>query len=928
MASDSSCVVNPDPLSIDRPLLSQFRAIYTDAVLQTWKWDNYDMAYNSLKPINGVSLNKVYNPTGQFVDRRVGGATLANILKGLNFARTNALKTVPENADILPEQTPFSKYISWGKDKGGVPVGMGWAWNSLTYVLDGDVYEVVYFYHGFYIHEACGAPYCDGDMTLIANGPALICKSKLPVPAVDPPGSPFGFQQLVSLSNIVPGTSLFYRLDTNNFRPYTGDFIHITNDIVIQAFSKKPGWLTSDTISEVYTKTNNPSKLQLGKISEEPLGGNSYLNENDSGFVIKLTTPHATLTEVSISFTSIWGLDKETISIKNPQVMSDALVFIDTIDFAVKASSWDNSIVEAAIYDSITVSWTNPILMNDNPNSTFLVKPELRDPVIYFADSNWNELADSLSGTESILYVVVEDAVFNPAHLDEYRVSLSNKKGGNNNASTDFETYPLVEITPGTYGATIPLEQSPPVKTNNDKFEIKNGDELKAVYVNPVTLIAKSDLIGFGVPNQLPGLVSFTNTDGSLPVDLISGNIWDASKGLVYLKYTDDFVGDLVVKQVLLTVESTDGMGRKRTDAEMVSMTRTGKVDDQGIWTTLVPLEDNYTAISGDGKLQYYFKGVITASIATHLPGPSEVLEGDTVKAVLQTARANSKEIITMGDPLTNGKLTRNSQSIEICVQDQVYSKAWIDTLLLTKVKCLNSGDMLKNIPLVQKAIDSPVYCGTITKLEAQNGTGTDSILHCQDIDNILSNFVDPVYGTEDSEQETIIDATITRLQFFNTRGQELSSFSEVNGNQILVRLTDKTPSLYTVDTLQVSLESSNGDTLTIAVVETGVNSSVFEGLADIGFSEIPDLDNTVLEGKLDPSSGSNQTTLTATKGNISGTVLINAAYVPAEKAWIVDGNHDGRGDSIYIKFAQPLPALPSLISSIDWPGEGSPNLS
>jgi len=48
----------------------------------------------------------------------------------------------------------------------------------------------------------------------------------------------------------------------------------------------------------------------------------------------------------------------------------------------------------------------------------------------------------------------------------------------------------------------------------------------------------------------------------------------------------------------------------------------------------------------------------------------------------------------------------------------------------------------------------------------------------------------------------------------------------------------------------------------------------------------------------------------------------INIERLPVTMAWIIDGNGDGRGDSVFIQFAKEAPSLPDSVTWITWPGQ------
>ncbi|MBF0433137.1 MAG: fibro-slime domain-containing protein, partial [Fibrobacteria bacterium] len=764
-----------------------------------------------------------------------------------------------------------------------------------------------------------------GSSCKITTSLAIFVPLVLPAPTANPETKSFNFVENVTLSNVVNEATIFYRLSVNDpFVPYTGA-LQITETKTLEAFAAMDGWLNSDTISHTYTKSNAPSVIELLNLSGEPLGGTSVLTEADSKFIVKLTTRNASITTASINVNTASGGDTETFILSNPQITNNALVFIDTLDFAITTAMAGNTIVEAAFYDVVTAAWANPGDNTDNPSASFNVKPAPNAGRIYFADAGWNEV-QNLSGNETVLYVVVEDQPFDNSRLSEYVVTLTNAKGDNNTSPTDQERFQLVEITPGKYGVTIPvgLSTATSVVQSNGTFEIRKEDILTANYVDPIDNLPLTASKGFGVANPVPGAINFANVDYSMPVTLMTGGMYNAATGMVYLHYVDDYIAALTTKTVSLTVISTDGQGKKIIDSEVVNMNLVGQQDSTGIWQLAVPLQDNHQSVPGDKILQWYFNGQITARAINHKTGTVEKLTTDTSKVVLNVSYGNEAEIITVTGP-TDNIITRQDTVAKVCVEDQVFSTTSIDTILLDKIECSNSGDKLTQVKLVQTSATSKQYCGELLKNEMSSGTLTDNVLSCQDLDNIVVNYTDPVYFTTRKENFPVIDYTGSSIVFMDTYGTVITGvYDESVGGQVIVRLTHKTPDLKKIDTLRVKIETDAGDTLEVLVVETSVNSGAFDAVINVGFSDVPDLNNNILEGTLNTSQASNQMTLTGTKGLISGSVIVNAAYIPVEKAWIVDGNDDGHADSIYIRFKAPLSELPAAITSIDWPYEGA----
>ncbi|MBF0433164.1 MAG: hypothetical protein HQK83_17930, partial [Fibrobacteria bacterium] len=751
---------------------------------------------------------------------------------------------------------------------------------------------------------------------------------KVDNPIANPASKTFAFVERVALHSATKGAELYYRLgDSGPFSRYPDIPIEITKSTMLQAFGEKAGYFNSDTITENYTKTSYASVIEVSKYRDDPLGGLSVLNENDVKFIIKLSTPYASLSSVSISISSSTAQDDETIIVINPQNTGSTLEFIDTLDFMVGTALSGNGRVEAFAYDLVTITWKNPLNSADKPTASFFVRPDPNPGTLYFADEQWRAVT-LLTGNETLLYVVVEDQIWDPSRLNEYVVTLTNTKGDNNTSLPDKETFQLLEISPGTYGIRVPVSLStrtPPVEPGNGFFEIRRGDDLKAIYIDPIDKMEASDSKGFGVPNQQPGQITFTNEDFITPASLTTSGKWDASRNFVYLHYQDDYVAAIPLKSAKITISSFDGRKKNTLDTEMVNMVFAGQQEGIGNWIIELPLDDSPWSVPGDEKLQFYFNGEIQVEVATHRSGTAVKEAGDTARAVIEVAYNNQKEHITIKEAISGTAITRHTTSVQICVADQVFSKSITDTLYLDKVECKTSGDRLESIVLLQAAPNAMQYCGTIEKGESLSGTLIDDVLHCQSIDDVVAHYRDPVYGTETNGQETIIDGTVTSIQFREISGSAIvTSFEELTNNQLIVQLVHATPRLDVRDTLSLTLKTDAGDILEVLVIETARGSGVFEAVVNIGFSEYPDKANNILEGLLNTDKTINHMTLTGLNEWASTSITINSAYVPVEKSWIVDGNNDGHADSIYIRFKGDLPELPTPITSIDWPFEAA----
>jgi hypothetical protein len=235
---------------------------------------------------------------------------------------------------------------------------------------------------------------------------------------------------------------------------------------------------------------------------------------------------------------------------------------------------------------------------------------------------------------------------------------------------------------------------------------------------------------------------------------------------------------------------------------------------------------------------------------------------------------------------------------------------------------------------LIQETAVSNRYCTTIDKAEAILGNPLDTVLACQDGDNMTATYIDPVYLEEVPKTVSLFDNTPTVITFTTTDGDTLSSFNEgKHGNSFLVVVQHKSLDINVIDTLQVTLVSESGDTEVITVRETYAGSGVYVGEADFGFTTAVQPGNGQIEGLLDVNAVSNSEDITATIEQTSRTTTVTASYIPVARAWIVDGtgidvdgdligDPDGKGDTIYIEFEAAVYALPDMIRSINWPSE------
>ncbi|MFC1586023.1 hypothetical protein ACFL5V_10785 [Fibrobacterota bacterium] len=346
-------------------------------------------------------------------------------------------------------------------------------------------------------------------------------------------------------------------------------------------------------------------------------------------------------------------------------------------------------------------------------------------------------------------------------------------------------------------------------------------------------------------------------------------------------------------------------------------------------WYIPVPLMDYPVATPYNGRLEFYFKGVITATVQTHRSATAEQFDGGQASASLTTAYPNVTESVTLIDPSTGGTVTRRTDSVQVCVEDQVFSTAQVDAITLYNIECQNSGDQIPDVILYQLDSASTSYCGYVNKTEAQSNSISNDTLACQNGDLLTANYIDPVYGTEASVTVSLVNPVPVQIWFSDLDGNVITSYPEgMSTSKFMVWVIAESANLNAQNQLNVTLTSGSGDQTVVTVTETAVANQTFVAEVEFGFSNAINPADNVIEGLIDPNLVINQDVVTASVGGGSGSLTITAAYVPITKTWIIDGNADGKADSIYIEFAAPIAEVPDLITSIDWPSEGDQSLS
>ncbi len=743
---------------------------------------------------------------------------------------------------------------------------------------------------------------------------------KLPTPEIIPGDSSFGADIFVRLTVETQGATIHYTLDGSNptaSSPSYSQLIQITQTTTLKAIAVKTGWANSDVNSATYTKQFLASSLVLLDGNQQEV---EYLTEKNSSFYVILQTSEADLSSVTPLATSLSLGDSEILTLTQVGRSGDYFKYQLEVPFSViSGSPSSNGTMQSRPYDDIVVSWTNPNNGSDVVTDTLSVRPFPIQADMYFSNSLLSSSRlTQYQGSEDSLYLVVKDQAWDLSK--NYQVTIISDPVFGTNRSPDTLTLPLTQVGNNSYGIVIPVDKSTSSNTSDNLLQIVKGDKIRASYIDPVDGDNSVTQVNYGSAGEVSAKIMFTNSMG---IPLEDGLYYDPAADSVYIMYIDDYTTK--IKTLIINVENTKGNGVKTYDALNIELSNPEKQDSIGIWTVSIAMAESETTDKNNSILEIFFMGEITASVQAHSKTGSALSQ---VSDVLIVAYENEEESVVITDGDGNTHIAREVEEITITVKDQDFTNS-LDTLIAT-VQCLKSGDLVKSVTLIETS--KGVYVGKVVKNEEERNS-SDSVLSCASDDEIKVSYVDPIYKTKALDSEKIDGGVNQTISFIDSKGNTINNLDEFSGGDFRIKVNAFSESQTEIDTLTVTLVNSNGESIEVKVVETDVYSNEFiseEVDYTFVYKDETAEEGTLVVGKLDEENSHNKGTVTAVliteRDSSSNSLEIEAAYIPVEKSWIVDGNSDGIADSLFIRFKENLTSIPNSILSIDWPGEGENN--
>lgn len=743
--------------------------------------------------------------------------------------------------------------------------------------------------------------------------------SKVATPIATPGTSAFTSQVNVSLSTPTPDPTRIY-YTTNGATPDSlstlyvpGTPIPVTGTTTIKAIAYKDGWVKSDVMTAVYTKTFTASILDILDANGNPLVG-GYLTELNTAYTVRINTAQAGLTALAPTAITRNATDNETLNITTRTTAADRFIYSQQVGFSI-APKAANGRTEAETYDSLTVRWVNPTDPNDVAERKVLVRPAPKQARAYFSTRpDGSDTTDSYAGTETPIYLIVVDQVLPPGSSPT--ATLVTRPLVTTSAA-DTETFNLVAIPgkPGHLVATIPVAATGGPLPGNGTLRLAAGDQITGTYQDPMDTESPAVAnAGYGGPPVIDAILEFTNRNFEV---LSAGTYYSPAEGALFLQLKDDWVdGTIPTKQVTLTIQNNRGAAQADAESFTINLVLAKRQGSTGYWEGSITLKDLVGISPNNNIAETYILGEVTARVTSH--DGTGAAAGEVTDNLL-VAYPDVASKLALEDVAGPGvEISRVSTGLIVRLNDQSLSSG-LDTMQVT-LRCSRTSDQL--IVKVFEKPDSPgVYVSLpVTKEEAAGAA--DTKLQCLDKDIITVRVVDPVYGTGTELPVPFNNDIETRLYYTRVEGgTPITSLleGEATSFKAVVHATGK--SLTVADTVVVTFTTAQGEEETFLAIETAPHSQVFEAVVPIAFvTGLPAKRNLTLEGRITAQEIDNRVIATGsvTAGGIKEDkeIVLVAAYIPVLKAWIKDVNGDGRGDMVYVEFQKKVGRVPATLDA------------
>tara|TARA_R110002012_G_scaffold311141_1_gene520411 strand:- start:2418 stop:5834 length:3417 start_codon:yes stop_codon:yes gene_type:complete len=543
-------------------------------------------------------------------------------------------------------------------------------------------------------------------------------------------------------------------------------------------------------------------------------------------------------------------------------------VFTGTVDtiYGVSAGANNDGLINTQVGDTVTIFYNDQL----DENGTLTVLTDV-DNVLGGITGIVDITDTSIPGDTLDVVVTDGDLNENPSVAETLNVVVVNEETGESEVVTLTETGPDTGVFAGTvdtiYGVVAGVDNDGVFNTQaGDSVTVTYDDELDEVGSNPGP-ITDTDLVLGGVTGEV------TITDTSIPGDTLDVVVTDNDLNL-----------DVNIIDTVDVVVVNDQTG----ESEVVTLTETGP--DTGVFAgTVDTVFGEMAGTNDDGTLNTQAGNTVTVTYDDELDNtgdnPAPVTDTDNVIGGV-TGEVTITETSIPGDTLdivvTDNDLNQDINNIEA-----------IEVIVVND----ETGES-ELVTLTETGADTGIFEGTVDTVFGDiAGTDNDGIFNTQAGDTVTVTYDDELDTlgndpTAVSDTDTVIGGVTGKVEITET---------SIPGDALNIIVTDNDLNLdiTSVDTIDVVvINDQTGETETITLTETGVDTGIFEGTVGTEYginaganddgifnTQAGDTVTVTYDDELD-SNGNNPNPISDTDnvlGGITGVVDITDTSVPGD---------------------------------------------
>ncbi len=742
-------------------------------------------------------------------------------------------------------------------------------------------------------------------------------------PVANPPAQQFVSKVDVVLTSTTTNALIYYTLDgsmPDTTKTLYKGTITITKNTTIKAIAVKAGWKNSKVMTEVYIKQFTLSKLTITPLDTNGnIVAGKFLTQLTKTYKVNLTTTEAGFNQLSPTAIMKRSNDHETLNLFINQQNGNGILFSNVQNFVIGSATNQNSITESSLFDTLIVSWVNPNDANDHAEDTVYVHPGFQQAQVYFSNSIGGTPISQYPSNQDTVYVNIDD------QPGDSRLPYTVKVTSNKHNPIDEEILTLTEISPGHFSAKIPVTANAFQPGNNALEVSRAGDQLQAIFVDPVYFDTSIGSAGFAEGVQEVARIDFIDTLGGSV--LAPDVVWNPEKANIYLRYSDDWSisvnAVLQQKSISLILQQKKYSQILAIDTETVKLNLISHNATRGIWEGSFPLKDANPPRKNDTSDTYY-RGELNANAQAH--DNAGVAENTSVGDLLVIAYPNQTADIVLEDSV-NKTIERLTDKLIITIHDQIFTHVGNPTIL-AQISCAATGDIIDNVEMAWDASKS-AYVTTKAIIKTEQLTGqpntSDNFLACSETDIVKVVYIDPVYGNSNEIKAQYFGDKVPSLIFASSLDStKVTSRNEKIDKDFLVIVEAKSPTRDQIDIIKVVVTGPFDELDTLLAVETASFSGKFVVRVPFKFvTAMPTPNNDSIEAKLDITSNKNSAFIKAKviigANTITADLTLFAQFNLVVHAYIKDENKNARGDKVYFVFDHSLSSLPKSLDAVYW---------